>query len=123
MTAEAALGDAEQDALDAQWRQLGADPALMRPADDDVPDNEDDLNADIELLPDDWRAWQVFMACRRSWRVIVGFASAYYDGIDLPAVVAAAKLLGIKRKQWPDMLWRVSIMESEARVFLNKPTD
>ena len=31
---------------------------------------------DFELPPEQWRAWEVFTACERNWRVLIGpFAS------------------------------------------------
>jgi hypothetical protein len=99
----------------------------MRPVSTDVdhqnPHDADDSINMVELGEEDWRAWRVFLACRRAWRLIVGFGGVCYQGIEPTAVVANCQLLGIKRKYWPDVQWRLSVLESEALQFLNVSGD
>lgn len=85
--------------------------------DEDVPSDE----ADVELGPEDWRAWCVFMACRRAWRIVSGMGGIWYEGLDPPAVLSNLQMLGIKPKHWPDVHYRLAFLEDEARNHLNKP--
>lgn len=121
--------------MDAQWQALGVDPQRMRAlaalaeaesaeekaqADDECEDDIDD-GADVELGPEDWRAWRVFLACRRAWRIVAGMGGIWYEGIDPSAVLSTLQMLQIKPKHWPDVHYRLAILEGEARTHLNKP--
>lgn len=115
--------------MDVQWRILGVDPQRMRDlvakadAEGEAQASPEDDAEDVELGPEDWRAWRVYLACRRAWRIVSGMGGAWYQGIDPAAVLASLQILRIKPKHWPDVQWRVAILEDEARLHLNKPND
>lgn len=122
--------------MDEQWRILGVDPQRMRELaaraeaeakaeaqaslEEDAAAEDDDAE-DVELGPEDWRAWRVYLACRRAWRIVSGMGGTWHEGIDPPAVLSALQILRIKPKHWPDVQWRLSVLEDEARQHLNKP--
>lgn len=99
--------------------------AAQAEADDVDPDQdieeEIDDGSDVELGPEDWRAWRVFLACRRAWRIVAGMGGAWYEGIDPPAVLSNLQILRIPPKHWTDVHYRLAILEDEARNHLNKP--
>lgn len=98
-----------------------ADAEDLDPDQDGEEDGSDDN--DVELGPEDWRAWQVFIACRRAWRIVAGMGGIWYEGIDPSAVLSTLQMLRIPSKHWPDLHFRLSILEDEARNHLNKPAD
>lgn len=75
---------------------------------------------DWELSPDEWPAWEVLQACWTNWRIVAGFNSAHYEGIDYSSMESAIRLLGIKRTKHREVFWMVRVMEDEARKWLNK---
>ncbi|OGT57914.1 MAG: hypothetical protein A3E01_05425 [Gammaproteobacteria bacterium RIFCSPHIGHO2_12_FULL_63_22] len=75
---------------------------------------------DFELPPEQWRAWEVFTACERNWRVLIGIGLVHYDGIDNTAMQSAMHMLGVKRKHQRNVFWMVRVLEGEARKFLNQ---
>lgn len=80
-------------------------------------------DSDVELSPEDWRAWQVLMACRHAWRIVAGLGGIWYEGLDPSAVLATLQMLRIPPKHWPDVHYRLAILEDETRKHLNKPPD
>ena len=82
--------------------------------------DEVDLDADVELPPEQWDAWQVFLGCEHNWRVLVGMSAVHYDGIDTTSMRSVMEMLGIKPRRQRDVFWMVRVLESEARKFLNK---
>lgn len=76
--------------------------------------------ADYELSPDEWQAWEVYLACERQWRVIVGMGVLVYDAIENTAIESAMSMLDVPRKRRRGVLWMVRAIESEARKLLNQ---
>lgn len=81
---------------------------------------EGEQAGDFELPPEQWRAWEVFTACERNWRVLIGIGLVHYDGIDNTAMQSAMHMLGVKRKHQRNVFWMVRVLEGEARKFLNQ---
>lgn len=77
-------------------------------------------DGDFELPPELWRAWEVFTACERNWRVLIGIGLVHYDGIDNTAMQSAMQMLGVKRAHQREVFWMVRVLEGEARKFLNQ---
>lgn len=102
----------------ADWALLGADPSRAMEATSAAQPVDDDQ--DIELSPDEWRAWQVFLAVRSNWRIVAGWGAAHYEGIDYSSLESAIRLMGIGRRHWPDVFSMVRVMEDEARNWINK---
>lgn len=75
---------------------------------------------DFELPPELWRAWEVFTACERNWRVLIGIGLVHYDGIDATAMQSVMNMLSVKPKHQREVFWMVRILEGEARKFLNQ---
>ena len=86
----------------------------------EVRDFDADQAGDFELPPEQYRAWEVFTACERNWRVLIGIGLVHYDGIDASAMQSAMHMLGVKRKHQRNVFWMVRVLEGEARKFLNQ---
>ena len=107
-------GDAD---LAEQWRALGADPEKAAQAHAEVDQPEPDLH---EVWPEHQEAWQVFMAVANTqWRVIVGFGSAAFQGLDYGAVETAMRLYQVPRKNQRAVFDQVQVLEDEALKHLN----
>lgn len=76
--------------------------------------------SDYELSPQEWQAWEVYLACERQWRVIVGMGVLVYDAIENTAIESAMAMLDVPRKRRRDVLWMVRAIEGEARKLLNQ---
>lgn len=70
----------------------------------DVPDEE------VEVWPDAWPALRLFEAMGTQWRLGQGGAS----GLDYAAIPSTALMLGIKRRELPDIFPDLRILEVEA---------
>lgn len=70
----------------------------------DVPDEE------VEVWPDVWSALRLFEAMSTQWRTGMGGPS----GLDYSIIPATALMLGIKRRDLPDIFPDLRIMEAEA---------
>ena len=105
--------------MEAQWKKLGVDPDKARAATQASSAAETCTEEDVELDFESWQAWRVFLLCLSSWRIVSGAGGIFYQGMDPTAMVANAQMLGIKPKHWPDLRWRLAIMESEANIHLN----
>jgi hypothetical protein len=70
----------------------------------DVPEEE------VEVWPDAWTALRLFEALGTQWRTGQGGAS----GLDYTAIPITASMLGIKRRDLPDIFPDLRIMEVEA---------
>lgn len=74
---------------------------------------------DVELSPDEWRAWEVFDAMWTNWRVISGFR-VYFQGVDYTALEAVMRMHNVPKKHRRSTFQMVRIMEDEARKWRNK---
>lgn len=81
---------------------------------------EGEQAGDFELPPEQWRAWEVFTACERNWRVLIGIGLVHYDGIDASAMQSVMHMLSVKPKHRRNVFWMVRVLEDEARKFLNQ---
>ncbi len=79
-----------------------------------------DDQTDVELSPEEWRAWEVFDAMWSNWRVIAGFSKVQFQGLDYSAVEAVMRMLGIKHKHQRATFSMIRILEDEARKWRNK---
>lgn len=71
---------------------------------DDLPDEI------IDVYPDNWDVFLLFDAMSTQWRV--GAVGA--TGLDYGVIPIVAKSVGIKKKQIPEILSGLRIMEAEA---------
>ncbi len=97
---------------------LGLDPERTREA--NQRDEADQVEDTYELAPELWDAWQCFVATWNQWRVVMGFAAAYYEGIDHTALHASMQMLGINKRKWASVYHQVLILEDEARRLRNQ---
>lgn len=65
---------------------------------------------DVEVWPDNWKAVKLFHALGTQWRT--GFGGL--TGLDYTAVRNAFVLMGVPRKEWPEMFEMIQLMEDEA---------
>lgn len=68
--------------------------------------------------------YQVFQACDTNWRTIsissMAGAVVHYQGLERTSLESTLRMLGIKRKQWPQILAGIRIMERAALGVLNE---
>lgn len=89
--------------------------AKLEQSDDDENNDENEL---FGVYPENWTAVMVFVRLRRCWR-IDRFAGVC-DGLDRPAIESTLKMLGIKKKDRPEILAKLEIMEDAALPILNR---
>lgn len=70
----------------------------------DLPEEE------VEVWPDAWPAFRLFEAMSTQWRTGMGGPS----GLDYSIIPTTAAMLGIKRRDLPDIFPDLRVMESEA---------
>lgn len=70
----------------------------------DLPEEE------VEVWPDAWPAFRLFEAISTQWRTGMGGPS----GLDYSIIPAVASMLGIKRRDLPDIFPDLRVMEAEA---------
>lgn len=73
-----------------------------------------------ELDPDLWPAFRVFTRCATQWRMVIGFGSAYYQGLDYTGARQVMDLYGIRKRDRSAVFEQLQIMETEALKCLNK---
>lgn len=96
-----------------EWQEAIA----KREQGDDNNENDDETEL-FGVYPENWQAVMVFVRLRRCWRVD-RFAGVY-DGLDRPAIESTLKMLGIKKKDRPEILAKLEIMEDAALPILNR---
>ena len=65
---------------------------------------------DTEIWPDNWPAFRLFNALSTQWRTGPGAAT----GLDYSVVREVAILIGIKKRQIPELFPDLQVMEAEA---------
>lgn len=64
----------------------------------------------IGIFPENWQALDVFMSLSTQWRV----GAAGPTGIDYNVLPPLFRMKGIPRKEWPDVLEAIQVMEDKA---------
>jgi hypothetical protein len=70
----------------------------------------DDIDEDVEVWPDNWPVFRLFNALGTQWRTGAGGAT----GLDYAVVREVAALIGIKKRQIPELFPDLQVMEAEA---------
>jgi hypothetical protein len=70
----------------------------------------DDLDDEVEIWPDNWPVFRLFNALGTQWRTGAGGAT----GLDYAVVREVASLIGIKKRQIPELFPDLQVMEAEA---------
>lgn len=65
---------------------------------------------DVEIWPDNWPAFRLFNALGTQWRA--GACGA--TGLDYSVIREVASLIGIKKRQIPELFPDLQVMEAEA---------
>ena len=65
---------------------------------------------DVEIWPDNWPVFRLFNALGTQWRT--GAAGA--TGLDYSVIREVASLIGIKKRQIPELFPDLQVMEAEA---------
>ncbi len=65
---------------------------------------------DVEIWPDNWPVFRLFNALGTQWRTGPGGAT----GLDYSVVREVAILIGIKKRQIPELFPDLQVMEAEA---------
>ncbi|MBJ2282281.1 DUF1799 domain-containing protein [Pseudomonas sp. MF6767] len=76
----------------------------------DIPDVE------YEVWPDNWSAFLLFEAMSTQWRVGMGGAT----GLDYNALPPVASMLGMKRREIPEVFHDIRVMEAEAMLVMSE---
>lgn len=74
---------------------------------------------DFELWPEHQEAFEVFHACRRQWRVAMGYAGPWFQGLDFGAVDVAMRRLGVAPEREREVFGQLQVMEDEGVKVLN----
>ncbi|ALP62823.1 DUF1799 domain-containing protein [Paraburkholderia caribensis] len=80
---------------------------------------------DFEVLAENWDAVELFAACGTQWRksVVASLTGGgvFYEGLDYPAVEAAMRMFGFRRKRHRELFDAVRVMERAAlQVFTDR---
>ncbi|WP_185640590.1 DUF1799 domain-containing protein [Burkholderia sp. Bp9142] len=80
---------------------------------------------DFEVLPENWEAVELFVAVGTQWRKSVvaslNGGGVIYEGLDYPAVEAAMRMFGFRRKRHRELFAAVRVMERAAlKVFSDR---
>ncbi|WLG43228.1 DUF1799 domain-containing protein [Pseudomonas sp. FP1740] len=70
----------------------------------------DDIDDEVEVWPDNWPAFRLFNALGTQWRTGPGGAT----GLDYSVVREVAILIGLKKRQIPELFPDLQVMEAEA---------
>lgn len=65
---------------------------------------------DVEIWPDNWPVFRLFNALGTQWRTGAGGAT----GLDYSVIREVAALIGIKKRQIPELFPDLQVMEAEA---------
>lgn len=76
----------------------------------DIPEEE------YEVWPDNWPAFLLFEAMSTQWRVGMGGAA----GLDYNALSPVASMLGMKRREIPEVFHDIRVMEAEAMLVMSE---
>jgi len=63
----------------------------------------------------------LFAACTGQWRVIAGMTAIFYQGLDMPSLLAAMDIFATDNKK--EMLEQVQLIESGALGVLNEKVE
>lgn len=98
-----------------QCLALGVDPAQWRASRDTgaAPPEA------FELWPEHLEAFEVFHACKRQWRLAVGFEGIWFQGLDFAAVDVAMRRLGVEPETEREVFLQLQVMEDEGAKLLN----
>ena len=77
------------------------------------------------MLPENWEAVELFVAVGTQWRKSVvaslNGGGVIYEGLDYPAVEAAMRMFGFRRKRHRELFAAVRVMERAAlKVFSDR---
>ncbi|USU01769.1 DUF1799 domain-containing protein [Pseudomonas siliginis] len=71
---------------------------------------------EYEVWPDNWLAFLLFEAMSTQWRVGMGGAT----GLDYNALPPVASMLGMKRREIPEVFHDIRVMEAEAMLVMSE---
>ncbi|MGO4380375.1 DUF1799 domain-containing protein [Pseudoduganella sp. RAF53_2] len=74
----------------------------------------------VELWPEHVTCYRVFVALETQWRMVVGFAGLYYQGIDYTNAKSTMELMAVPANEWPQVFDGLRVMERAAKTVLNK---
>lgn len=75
---------------------------------------------DVELSPEEWAAWQIFLDTLRDWNLVAGIGGVWFEGVKVPAIESAMNLRRIKPRERLKVWSMVKVLEDEARLVRNK---
>lgn len=81
---------------------------------------EEEPEGDYAVWLENWPTVYVFMSMSTQWRVIAsGMGGIHYQGLEYEALPATMSLMGIRRKDWPEIFAGLRPMEAAALKILN----
>ncbi|WP_411741526.1 DUF1799 domain-containing protein [Pseudomonas sp. GL-RE-26] len=75
-----------------------------------------DIDEDVEVWPDNWPVFRLFNALATQWRT--GACGA--TGLDYSVIREVAGLIGIKKRQIPELFPDLQVMEAEALLVMSE---
>lgn len=75
---------------------------------------------DFLVWDENWRAVTLFVGLATQWRLHLGMAGVYYQGLDYAAVEAALRLERIAPRDWPALFADLRVMERAALPLMNE---
>lgn len=95
----------------AALRAFGADEETLAAAAEALRERRAGEVDAFPVLPCNWTAMRVFL---RSWRQWQRGPKGEWLALDHSRVLSTVQLMGIRRKDWPDLFERIGIMEQAA---------
>lgn len=74
---------------------------------------------EIEVWPENWPTWEVWLALSTNWRIVSGNGDIAYLGLEYPAIPEALQMVGVKKKQRGQVRIGLRVMEGAALPVLN----
>lgn len=69
---------------------------------------------EVDVWPENWKAWTLFCRVSTQWRIVSGLAGAGYTGLDYPAVYPLLDQIAIDKQEWMELFEDVQVLESAA---------
>lgn len=98
----------DEDGPLAALRAFGATPEQIEEARQAIHERGDDA---CLILPTNWQGLMVFLTLDTQWR---RGPHGHRLGIDYGAIEPALRLMGVQRKKWQDVFWRLRTLETAA---------
>lgn len=73
----------------------------------------------LDLWPEHWALWEVWLALQNAWNVVAGMSGLAYLGFDRSQAESVMRLAGVRKRDRGQMLRDLLTMEAAALPILN----